>query len=183
MQQSRCDTDTSSAIQEIPRILWKRNFISVFTTARHLCCCWATTIQSTLPHRTSWKFILILFCHLRLGLSSGIFPSDFPDNSLYAPLPYTSHLTPSPHLIHLDLTTRIILGEKYKPRSCSICSFLQSPATPSLLGPNVFLRDRETRKVASQHTLWRWRIWRSKSCRVGNRKNSWLNFKGLFAVF
>jgi hypothetical protein len=30
------------------------------------------------PHLTSWKSILILSSHLRLGLPNGLFPSDFP---------------------------------------------------------------------------------------------------------
>ena len=34
--------------------------------------------QSTYPHPTSWKFILILSTHLRLGLSSGLFPHQGP---------------------------------------------------------------------------------------------------------
>jgi hypothetical protein len=41
-------------------------------------------IQSTPSHSTSWKGILILFSHLRLGLPSGLFPSGFPTKNLYA---------------------------------------------------------------------------------------------------
>ena len=37
--------------------------------------------QPTYPHPTSWRSILILSTHLRLGLPSGLFPSGFP--SLY----------------------------------------------------------------------------------------------------
>jgi hypothetical protein len=32
---------------------------------------WASSIQSTPPHSTSWRSIVILFTHLRLGLLSG----------------------------------------------------------------------------------------------------------------
>jgi hypothetical protein len=35
------------------------------------------------------------------------------------------------------LITLIILGEAYKLWGSSICSLLQSPATSSLLGPNL----------------------------------------------
>jgi hypothetical protein len=37
-------------------------------------------------HPTSWRSILILSSHLRLGLPSGLFPSGLPTRTLY-PLP------------------------------------------------------------------------------------------------
>jgi len=42
-------------------------------------------------------------------------------------------------LILLDLITRIIFGEEYRSLSYSLCSFLHSPFTTSLLGPNILL--------------------------------------------
>jgi hypothetical protein len=35
--------------------------------------------------------------------------------------------------------TRTILGEEYRSLSSSLCSFLHSPVTSSLLGPNILL--------------------------------------------
>jgi len=35
--------------------------------------------------------------------------------------------------------TLIICGEGYKPWKYSLCNFLRSPVSPTLLGPNVFL--------------------------------------------
>src|SRR5215471_11386544 len=52
-------------------------------------------------------------------------------------LPHTRHMPA--HLILLDLTTRTILGEKYRFFSSSLCNFLHSPVTSSLLGPNTLL--------------------------------------------
>ena len=41
------------------------------------------------------------------------------------------------HLILLDLITRTIFGEQYRSLSSSLCSFLHSPVTPSLLDPYI----------------------------------------------
>jgi len=43
------------------------------------------------------------------------------------------------HLILLDLITRTILGEEYRSLSSSLRSFLHSPITSSLLGPNILI--------------------------------------------
>jgi hypothetical protein len=43
------------------------------------------------------------------------------------------------HLIRLDFTTRTLLGKEYRSFSSSLCSFLNSPVTSSLLGPNTLL--------------------------------------------
>jgi len=62
-----------------------RRFITAVTSARHLSLFWASSIQSTTPHPTSWGSILILSSHLCLGLPSGFFLSSFPTKTLYTP--------------------------------------------------------------------------------------------------
>jgi len=116
-----------------------RRFITAFTSARHLSLFWASSIQSIPPHPTSWRSILILSSHLRLGLSSDLFPSGFPTTTLYMPLLSPIRATCPAHLIHLDFITRTILGEQYRSLSSSLCSFLHFLVTSSLLGPNIFL--------------------------------------------
>ena len=77
----------SAASQEITRIFGTRRFITVLTSARHLSLSWANSIQSSQPPPTSWRSILILSSHLRLGLPSGLFPTGFPTRTLCTPLP------------------------------------------------------------------------------------------------
>jgi hypothetical protein len=43
------------------------------------------------------------------------------------------------HLIILYFITRTILGEEYRTLSFTLCNFLHSPVTSSLLGPNILL--------------------------------------------
>ena len=61
----------------------------------------------------------------------------FPDqNPVYTfPFPHMCYM-PRP-IILIDVLTHTILGEKYRSLSCSLCSFLHSPRTSSLLGPNI----------------------------------------------
>ena len=95
-------------VKKFPTFYWTRRFITALTSVRHLSLSWASPIQSTYPHPTSWRSILILSTHLRLGLPSGLFPSGFPTKTLYAPLSSPIRSTCPAHLILLDFITRTI---------------------------------------------------------------------------
>ena len=114
-------------VKKFPAFHGTRRFITVLTSVRHLSLSWANPIQSTYPHPTSWRSILILSTHLRLGLPSGLLPSGFPTNTLYTPLSSPIRATCPAHLILLDFITRTILGEEYRSLSSSLCSLLHSP--------------------------------------------------------
>ena len=86
-------------VKKFPAFYGTRRFITALTTVRHLSLSWASPIQSTYPHPTSWRSILILSIHLRLGLPSGLFPSGFPTKTLYAPLSSPTRATCPAHLI------------------------------------------------------------------------------------
>jgi len=91
------------------------------------------------PQLTSWRCILVLSSLLSLGLPSGLFPSGFHTKTLQAPAFSPISATCLGHLIHLNLISRIILGEKYRLLGPLLCSFLHPPVTSSLLGPNILL--------------------------------------------
>jgi len=128
-------------------------FITAFTSARHLSLYWARSIQSITPHPTSWRSILLLSYHLRLGLPCDLFPSDFPTKTLYAPLLSPIRTSCSAHLILLDFITRKIFGEGYRALCSSLCSFLYSPVTLSVVGPNILLNTLFSNTLGLRHSL------------------------------
>ena len=70
-------------VKKFPAFDGTRRFITALKSVRHLSLSWASPIQSIYPHPTSWRSILILSTHLRLGLHSGLLPSGFPSKTLY----------------------------------------------------------------------------------------------------
>jgi hypothetical protein len=68
-----------------PAFYGTRRFNTVFTRARH----WSLSL-ATPSHPISLRSILILYTHLRHGLPSGLVPSGFPTNILYAYCNYPS---------------------------------------------------------------------------------------------
>jgi len=95
-------------VKKFPVFYGTRRFITVLTSVRHLSLSWANPIQTTCPHPTSWRSILILSTHLCPGLPSGLFPSGFPTKIqiyiqcaiLYKPLP----------------TNKVVLGKYIRSR-------------------------------------------------------------------
>jgi hypothetical protein len=129
-----------SASQKIPYI-----FTEPEASLSHLqvlaTCSFLSQIKPVhAPHPTSWRSVLILSSHLHLGLPSGLFPSGFPTKPLYTPPPSPIPVTCPTHLILLYLITHTTLGKEYKSLRHTLCSFLHSPVTLSLLGPNILLR-------------------------------------------
>ena len=84
--------------------------------------------SSPYPDPASWRSILILSSHLLLALPSGFFPSGFPTS----PLSHTCYVPCPSNFSRFDHPNNIGWGV-----SSSLCSFLHSPFTSSLLGPNI----------------------------------------------
>ena len=74
----------------------------------------------------------------------------FPHQNPVSTCPLPIHATFPAHLI-LDLVTRIIFGEDYRSLSSSLCSFLHSLVTPSLLGPIIFLSNLFSNTLRLRH--------------------------------
>jgi hypothetical protein len=102
----------SQLVKKFSAFYGTQRFITAFTRARHLSLSWDTSIQSILPHPTSWKYSLISSSHLGLGFSSGLFLHVSSPKTLYTPLLFPIHATFPAHLILLDFVTRRILGEE-----------------------------------------------------------------------
>jgi hypothetical protein len=97
-------------LKNFPAFHGTRGFNTVYTRALHWSLSWALSIQSTPSHPISLvRYILILSTYLRLSLPSGLFPSGFPTNILWAFLFSPIRATYPTPLIHLDLITLIIL--------------------------------------------------------------------------
>ena len=87
-------------------------FITALTSARQLSLYWTSSIHFIPPHPTSWRSILILSSHLRLGFPCGLFPSGFPTKpciNLSSP-PYALTVPPKSFL-------PILLLDQYLVRS------------------------------------------------------------------
>ena len=98
-------------VKKFPAVHGTRRFITALTSVRHLYLSWASPIQSTYPHPTSWRSILILSTHLCLGLPSGLLHSGFPTKTLYSPLSSPICATCPGHLIFQILSPETILGK------------------------------------------------------------------------
>jgi len=142
-----------SASQEIPHIL--RNPKAHYRI--HKCSPTVLILSQLDPVHDltshSRRSFLILSSHLSLGLPSGLFRSGFPTKVLHTPLLSPKRVTCPAYLILLDLITRTILGEQYRSLSSSLCSFLHSPVTSSLLGPNILLSTLFSNTLSLRYSL------------------------------
>jgi len=135
-QSSSWEANQFSASQETPRILWNpKVHYRIHNSPPPV----RILSQLNPVHTPTSHFLKI---HLNIILPS--MPGS-PKWSLSLRFPYQNPVYVSPilhtqpaHLILLDLIIQI-LGEKYRSLSSSLCSFLHSPVTSSLLDSNILL--------------------------------------------
>jgi hypothetical protein len=97
-------------VKKFPEFYGTWRFITAIINACQLSLLWAGSIHS-------WRYILIVSSHLRLGLPSGLFPSSLPTKTLYTHLPSLIRATYPAHLIPLGFITRT----KYRSLIYSLC--------------------------------------------------------------
>ena len=124
-----------SATQEIPCILWNPKVHYHIHKCRPPVPIFSHLDPVHIPTYHFLKIHLIFFSHPGLGLPSGLFPTDFRVHA--SPLSLTCYMPCPSHSSRFYHPKN--MGDWYRLLSSSLCSFLHSPVTLSLLGPNILL--------------------------------------------
>ena len=127
-----------SANQEIPYISWKpKVYFLVYKCPPPVpILSQIDPVHAPTPHFLKFHFNII--SPSTPGSSKWSLPLVFPPKPcIYFSSSHTCYMPR--HLILLAFITQTILGEGYRSLSSSLCSFLHSPVTSSLLGSNILL--------------------------------------------
>jgi hypothetical protein len=116
-------------------------FITVLIAARHWSLSWTRWIQSTPSQPSSLTPTLIWPFHLHLGLSSGLFPSRFPNKILFASL--VCHTCYTPHPSHAPLRIFVKCTSYEGPHRALLSSLLPLPC----LWPNILWSEYDQKSA------------------------------------
>ena len=104
------EANRSSDSQEIPRVIWNLKVHYRIHKSPPPVPILSHINPVHAPHPTSWRSILILSSHLRLGLPNGLLPSSLSTKILYVPLPSPYVLHAPPTSFFLGLTPEHMTG-------------------------------------------------------------------------
>jgi hypothetical protein len=126
-----------------------RRFITAFTPT-------VSILSQLHPAYTPTSYSLkihLSFCHLRLGLPSGLFPLSFPTKTLHTPLPSPSdlHTPPIPFFSILSPAQLWVRSAYHGDLHFQV--FFRSPVTSSLLGPNILLNTLHSNTLNLRSSL------------------------------
>ena len=107
-------------------------------------CPWAISIQSSPPKSNLWTSILILSCHLFLGLLSGLSPSGF----LTSVLPHTCYMPRPFHSSRIMFYAIVLLNN-----GCALHTlFLHTRVSPCCYTFRCLTVSRELQSICSSFT-------------------------------
>ena len=117
-------------------------------------CPYPETDQSSPRPSPSYflKIHLNIIPHLRLGLPSGFLPWGFTTKTcIHLASPHTCYIPSQSHSSRFDNPNKS--DEDYRSVSTSLCSFLPSPVSPSLVGPNIILSTLVSNTISLHSSL------------------------------
>ena len=133
------EANLSQLVEKFPAFYGTRRYITAVRSDSHLSLSWISSIPFIPSHPTSWKIRLNIILPSTPGSSKWSISLRLPhQNHVHNPtLPHMCYMPGPTHYSRFDHPT--IVGEEYRSLSSSLCSFLHSPVTSSLSGPNILL--------------------------------------------
>ena len=154
-EQSPWESKRFSARQKTPRCLWNPKV----QYSTHKCQPTVPILSHFDPVRAPTSHFLKIHLSIILLSTPGSYKWSlslrYPHQNLYSTFHSPIRATYPSHLIVLDFITTAIMDQVYRSLSSSLCSFLHSSVTSSLLGSNIPLTPySQTTSPYVPHSMW-----------------------------